>query len=154
MSRFSLSSSQLVDPWRIVGILKPGDGTQMSVSSFGTMFVKPSCLKWPSSASSSQLVDPWRIGGILKPGDGTQMSVSSFGTMFVKPSCLKWPSSASSSQLVDPWRIGGILKPVWMSVSSCRTTFVKHYLPQMVIIIMNNFGQAFFARNCHLPCQD
>ena len=24
----------------------------------------------------------------------------------------------------------------------------------MVIIIMNNFCQAFFARNCHLPCQD
>ena len=34
--------SLLVDPWRIGGILTPGDGVKMSVSSLGTTFVKQS----------------------------------------------------------------------------------------------------------------
>ena len=105
------------------------------------------------------LVEPWRIGGILTPGDGVH-KISSLGTMFVFAWSGHLPHQdcpCPPSLLVDPWRIGDILMPgdgVQMSVSSCGTTFFKHYLPQMVIIIMNNFGQAFFARNCHLPCQD
>ena len=76
---------QTIDPQRIGGIFKSGDGVQMSVSSYGTTFKNSLCLKWSFSQPRLPLCsisggDPWRIGGILLSEDNVQMQVSSFGT--------------------------------------------------------------------------
>ena len=72
---------QTIDPQRIGGILKSGDGVQMSVLSFGTTLLKhslPEMVIFPNKTTPfppSLVVDPWRIGVILTSGDGVSFII-------------------------------------------------------------------------------